>query len=192
MTTDDELTDLLRAWKAGRREVEERLVPLVYRELREVAAAHLRGERADHTLQPTDLVHETYLRLLGLERLEWKDRDHFYAMASRTMRRILIDHARRHDAEKRGFGWVRLPFETIAATLPVEEADLRAVDEALNDLAAFDPLKASIVEQRIFGGLSMAEIATISGFSERTVARHWRIAKAWLSRYLRQGEDHEA
>ena len=161
----------------------DELVPVLYKELRRLAHYHLRRERDGHTLQTTALVHEAYLRLCGQEQAQWHDRAHFFAVAARTMRRILVDYSRRRGAEKRDAG-LRLPFDE-ALGIPFEERfDLLALDQALNELAAFDARKCQVVEMRFFSGLQAKEIATVLHTTEATVRRDWKIAKAWLFRYL--------
>jgi RNA polymerase sigma factor (TIGR02999 family) len=183
------VTDLLQAWSRGDREAGEKVVPLVYDELRRQAARYLRRERREHTLRPTALVHEAYLRMMGQRDVVWPDRAHFFAMAAKLMRHILVDHARRHHAAKRaGSAWrVSLDEgETLAASRQ-PDLDLVALEEALDALAALDPDQARIVELRFFGGLGVEETAEVVGVSPATVKREWRTAKAWLRRRVRQG-----
>lgn len=159
---------------------------LVYDELRRLAASALRHERADHTLQPTALVHEAFLRLADEPTARWQNRGHFLAVAARAMRRILVDHARRYNAQKRGSGAVRLSLDDAghAAAVPTETLDLVVLDDALGRLAALDARQARIVELRFFGGLSVEETADIVGASARTVKRDWQMARAWLKREM--------
>jgi RNA polymerase sigma-70 factor, ECF subfamily len=159
---------------------------LVYDELRRLAASALRHERSDHTLQPTALVHEAYLRLADEPTARWENRNHFVAVASRAMRRILVDHARKHKAVKRGSGAVRLSLDDLerAAASPGDAVDLVALDDALARLTTLDPRQARIVELRFFGGLSVEETAAIVGSSARTVKRDWQVARAWLKREM--------
>jgi RNA polymerase sigma factor (TIGR02999 family) len=174
------ITELLIEWSEGRREALDQLLPLVYDELRGIASRYLRREPADHTLQPTALVHEAYVRLIDQRRVRWRNRAHFYAVAAQMMRRILVDHARTRRAEKRGAGWERVPFvedETAAAS---GDVDVVALDEALQRLATFDAQQERIVELRYFGGLTIDEVAEVIGISAATVVREWTIAKAWL------------
>jgi len=179
-----QVTDLLRLWSGGDAQAREQLVPIVYGELRRLAQYHLQRERGGHTLQSTALVHEVYLRLCGQDQPQWKNRAHFFAVAARMMRRILVDHSRRQDAEKRGGAAIRSPLEE-ALTIPVQaEVDLGSLDEALEKLEAFDARKCQVVEMRFFAGLSAKEIAGVLGSTEATVRRDWVIAKAWLYRYL--------
>jgi RNA polymerase sigma factor (TIGR02999 family) len=181
-----DVTLLLRQWGGGDPEALNELVPLVYQELRRVAAAQLRGERANHTLQPTELVHEAYARLIGQRRVQWQNRAHFFAIAARMMRRVLVDHARRRQAVKRGKDVERISL--VSAALPGErEADLIALDDALTGLAQLDPDQSQIVELRFFGGLTVEEVAEVTGTSPATVKREWATAKAWLLHEIRKG-----
>jgi RNA polymerase sigma-70 factor (ECF subfamily) len=178
-----EVTSLLQAWGQGDANAGERLFPLVYDELRRQARRYLRGERAGHTLEPTALAHEAYLRLAGRERA-WADRAHFFAVASRAMRQVLVDHARRRRAAKRDACLLSAPADVPAA--PVNLLDL---DEALTELGRLDPQQLQVVEMRFFTGLSVEETAEALGLSSRTVKREWSTAQAWLKRRLR---DHRA
>lgn len=183
-TPPENVTALLRAWGSGDHEAGERLIPLVYRELRRQAARHLRRERRDHTLPTTALVHETYLRLVG-QQAPWSDRGHFFGVASRVMRQILVDYARRHGAAKRGGGWTRVTLEGRAmAAVGERDLDLVLLDQGLEELAALDPGKARVVELRFFGGLSLEETAETLGVSASTITREWRMARAWLRRFI--------
>jgi RNA polymerase sigma factor (TIGR02999 family) len=177
------VTGLLVAWKDGNEEALNALMPLVYSELRRIAAAHLRRERPDHTLQPTALIHEAYLRMVDCHRPEWEDRVHFFGIASRLMRNILVDAARKSRAEKRG-GGVKIQLETLAAAVPEREMDLLRLDDALKDLGKFDERKCQAIEMKYFGGLSRDEIAKALGASPATVGRDLRLAEAWLRREL--------
>lgn len=179
-----EVTLLLKSWSDGDRRSVEDLVPLVYDELRRMAAAYLSGERTGHTLQPTALVHEAYFRLVNHNEMRWQDRSHFFAIAARTMRRILVDHARGHRSAKRGGPKSALSLEVVGDLGKGEEPDLVALDDALKDLQEMDPDKAKLVELRFFGGLSIDETAQIVGCSRATVIRQWRMAKAWLHSQL--------
>ena len=180
------VTASLRAWSAGDPDARERLVPLLYDELRRLAARHLEGERAGHTLQATALVHEVYLRLERVEPVHWDGRAQFFGLASRLMRRILVDHARRRTAHKRGGGGSRVATAAVEAQAPGHDGleRLVALDEALGELAALDPMKARVVELRFFGGLTAEETAEVLGCSRNTVVRHWRLAKALLRESL--------
>lgn len=182
------VTRLLMEWRNGDLGALDRLMPLVYDELRRVARQWLRHERAGHTLQPTALVHEAYLKLVDLRRIQWQDRAHFLAVAAQLIRRILVDHARRHAAAKRG-GGVR----AVTLEAPLEPAALQrelsvvALDDTLSRLAALDARQARLVELRFFGGLNVAETAEVLGVSSATVKREWQTAKAWLYRELKSG-----
>jgi len=178
-----EVTRLLRAWSGGDGEAFDRLWPLVYTDLRRRAAAMLRSERRDHTLQATALVHEAYLRLVDQRRVSWQDRQHFFAIAARMMRRILVDHARAHASAKRGGGRTPVSLDEAAGVVPVDR-DLLGIDAVLEELEGFDPDKARIVELRFFAGLNHREIAELLGCSTKTIQRHWVVAKAWLYRAL--------
>ncbi len=180
-----ELTHLLEEWKGGDPQALERLLPQVYDELRRLASRHLRRERRGHTLETHDLIHEVFLRLDGARQIDWRDRAHFFAMAARLMRRILVEHARSRSTDKRGGGVETVVFgkETLERTpdlSPERSAELLALDEALHDLAAAEPELVRIVELRFFGGLTHAELAEALGQSTTTVRRRWRLAKAWL------------
>jgi RNA polymerase sigma factor (TIGR02999 family) len=179
-----EVTQLLHNWRAGDKDAPERLMPLVYDELRRQARDYLRRERADHTLQPTALVHEAYLRLIGDKGVSWQNRAHFHAIAARLMRRILVDHARAHNSSKRG-GQARKFSLDEARALPCEStADLLALDGVLEDLARSYPRKSEVVELKFFGGLETKEISEVLQVSEKTVLRDWNFAKLWLCRAL--------
>ncbi len=183
-----ELTLLLNAADAGDRQAAAQLLPLVYGELRRLAAARLAAEPSGHTLQPTALVHEAYVRLVespGGEK--WDHRGHFFAAAAEAMRRILIDNARRKAAVRHGGGMERRVLESDAAASPEPREDLLALDEALDRLAEEDPLKANLVKLRYFAGLSLAEAADVLEISERTAGRHWAYARAWLRRAVEGG-----
>lgn len=175
-----DVTQLLLAWSNGDQDSAEKLVPLVYDELRQLAARYLARERPEHTLQPTALVHEAYLRLVDLRHVQWQDRTHFFAIAAQAMRRLLVDHARKHRSAKRGGVDRRLSLDEVGEVATARAPDLVALDDALTNLAEIDPTKASIVELRFFGGLSNQETAEVVGCSRSTVVRHWRMAKAWL------------
>jgi len=182
-TTD--LTSRLRAWADGDPRAGDELIDIVYAELRRRAARRLRRERHDHTLDPTGLVHELYLRLNDQRRVTWQDRGHFFSVASQLMRRILVDHARRRLSAKRGGAWYKLPFEehSVSSATPV---DVTALDAALDALAKRDPRQARVVELRYFGGLSIEETAEAVNLSAATVKREWSMARAWLYRRLRE------
>ena len=182
-----DVTGLLEAWSHGDASALERLIPIVYDDLRRVAGRRLRVEREDHTLSATALVHETYLRLMGQQPSRLENRSHFFAVASEQMRRILVDHARRRGARKRGGGTVRLTLDAEVAAGASPDLDLVAVDDALTELFALDSRQARIVEMRFFGGLAAEEAAAVLGISRATVERDWRLARAWLYRRLKSG-----
>jgi RNA polymerase sigma factor (TIGR02999 family) len=191
MTTDPPVTELLEQVRAGDRSAFARLWPVVYEELRRLASRLLRAERPEHTLQPTALVHEAYLRLVD-ERAGWQDRAHFFAIAAQAMRRILVDYARGHLASKRGGSLRRVSLDDpLAASTPagVGLDDVIEVDEALGELAALDAFEAQVVELRYFGGLTVEETAAALGVSPATVKREWQLARAWLYRRLSGGHD---
>ena len=183
--TPGEVTRLLLAWNAGDRAALERLMPLVYAELRQLAERHFRKERPGHTLQPTAIVHEAYFRLIDQTRVTWKNRGHFLAIASQAMRRILIDHARGRGAEKRGGQAERVTLDpAIASPEPGREVDVLALDEALERLKVLDAGQAQVVELRFFGGLTIEEAADVMAISPSSAKRDFRSAKAWLYREL--------
>ena len=178
---NSDITQLLIAWGDGRREALDDLMPIVYADLRRMAAGHMRREAADHALQPTGLVHEAYVRLVDQKQVKWRNRAHFFGVAAGLMRRILVDHARKRRAGKRGGGWERVTLAgNEAATDGPKEIDVLALDEALERLAQFDSQQERIVELRYFGGLTIDETAEVVGISAATVVREWTIAKAWL------------
>ena len=179
-----EVTALLLAWGAGDREALQKLIPLVYGDLRRRAAGYLRKERAGHTLQPTALVNEAYLKLVDQTRVKWENRAHFLAVASRAMREVLVDYARRHRADRRGSGETRVALhDGSAVTLP-RSLDLLALDVALDRLSALDERQGKLVELRVFGGLTIEEAAEALGISPATVSREWKHAEAWLAREM--------
>ena len=181
------VTRLLREWSDGDQEALDRLIPLVYDELRRLARQYLRHERPGHTLQPTALVHEAYLKLVDQRRTRWQNRAHFFAVAAQLIRRILVDHARSHAAAKRGGGVSTLALETGPGLALEGELNVAALDDALSHLATLDARQARLVELRFFGGLNVAETAEVLGVSSATVKREWQTAKAWLYRELRTG-----
>ena len=178
------ITRLLNAWQQGDAAARDRLFVLVYEELRRRAGQQIRRERQGHTLRPTALVHEAYLRLIGQDRIKWQNRAQFFAIASEMMRRVLVDHARERKAAKRGGPAVRVALEEDVAAIEAREVDLIALDGALDDLAALDPRQSRVVELRFFGGLGNAEIADVLEVSRATVDRDWRFARTWLYRRL--------
>ena len=178
----DDVTSVLKEWTAGEDRALEKLVPLVYRELRSLAASQLQGERPAHTLQPTALVNEVFLRLLDGRKVAWQNRAHFFALAARMMRRILVDHARARLAEKRGGGAVPLLLEASFDPAPMSDRALLALDDALAALKRMDSRQCRIVELRYFAGLTLEETAELLGVSVATVKREWTMARAWLRR----------
>ena len=180
-----QITQLLKKWSEGNQEVLDKLMPLVYEELRRQASRYLRRERANHTLQTTALIHEAYLKLIDQNQVEWQNRTHFFAIAAQAMRRILVDYARERNRDKRGGAAENLPLEEAAFVVSQEKAvDLVALDEALTRLAKFDERQARVVELRYFSGLSIDETAEILGISNVTVRRDWNMAKAWLHQQI--------
>lgn len=177
-------THLLVRFSQGDSDAASELLPRVYDELRNIAAAHLRRERADHTLQPTALVNELYMRLAAGAPVDWQSRAHFLAVAAKAMRHILVNHTNARNAEKRGGGRSFVALEIEPSDSKAREFDLLALDDVLNKLAGLDPRKAQIVEQRFFGGMTVEEIAQVQKVSVSTVEADWRFAKAWLSTQL--------
>jgi RNA polymerase sigma factor (TIGR02999 family) len=184
MPSPQNVTEMLRDWRNGDQEALGKLIPVVYDELRHQAARYLRRERPGHTLQTTALIHEAYLRLINQQNIEWQNRAHFYAIAARLMRQILVDHARKRQATKRGGSDIKIPLAEAVVISPGVNADLVALDEALTRLAALDPQQSRIVELRYFSGLSVEETAEVLGVSSRTVKRDWNVAKAWLRQQI--------
>lgn len=184
MSAAANVTDLLLAWSGGDRGALAALVPLVYEDLRELARRFLQKEREGHTLEPTALVHEAYARLIDQDRVQWHGRTHFFAVAAQTMRRVLVDHARKRQAEKRGGPALRVTLDESVRADVRRDVDLIALDAALSSLAALDATHARIVELRYFGGLNIDEVAEELGLSPATVKRHWTLARAWLRREM--------
>jgi RNA polymerase sigma-70 factor (ECF subfamily) len=182
------VTDLLMNWSKGDLEAREALMPLVYDELRRLAASYLRRERPDHTLQPTALVNEAYIRLVEEKNVNWHSRSHFFGVSAKLMRRILVDHARGHLAEKRGSGVPKVGLTEAIAMSKEQPADLLALDESLTRLAELDPQQGRIVELRVFAGLTVEETAQLLSISPATVKRDWAVAKAWLLRDVHKAE----
>ncbi len=178
-SSPETVTRLLVEWRNGDEAALERLLPLVYDELHDMAGRYMASERRDHTLQATALVHEAYLRLVRLEHINWQDRAHFFAVAARMMRRVLVDHARRRQAGHRR-GGLRLTLDAAAALSREQEVRLLALEDALQQLEATDPRKCQIVEFKFFGGLTNEESAEVLRVSQTTVEREWRLARAWL------------
>ena len=176
-----DVSSLLRAWSGGDQQAIQALTPIVYAELHRLARHYMRGERSDHSLQATALVNEAYMRLADYTRMQWRDRAHFFAVSAQVMRRILVDHARRHNVKRgRGVQHVSLDEVAVVAASSDAQTDLVALDAALIALADIDPRKAQIVEMRFFGGLTVEEIGEVLSVSTGTIKRDWRAAKAWL------------
>jgi RNA polymerase sigma factor (TIGR02999 family) len=182
------ITHLLDRWNQGDATAREELIPLLYQDLRRLARRTLGRQRADHTLQSTALVHEAYLRLAGRDRARWQNREHFFAVAAQAMRHILVDHARRRQAEKRGGGQITLLLDEEIAS-PQQQLDITALDDALTALGALDPAQSQVVELRFFGGLSIDEIAKVMRISPATVKREWTTARSWLYAELQRRTD---
>jgi RNA polymerase sigma-70 factor (ECF subfamily) len=180
------ISQLLQQWAGGDLQAREDLVPLVYRELRKRAAAYLRRERRDHILQPTALVNEAYLRLMGQQRVAWINRAQFFGVAAQAMRRILVDHAREREAAKRPAG-IRVTLDEGMRIVPPVDCELLMLDSVLQELAVIDQRQAQIVEMKYFGGLSEEEVAAVLSLSRATITREWQSARAWLYRRLTLG-----
>jgi RNA polymerase sigma factor (TIGR02999 family) len=187
-----DVTNLLRAWGQGDENALQQLMPLVYDQLHAAARRHMAGERAGHTLQTTALIHETYLRLVDIRRVEWQDRAHFLAVCAQLMRRILIDFARSRGYQKRGGGAHQVNFDETLVVTSQPDFDLVALDDGLKRLAKMDERKAKVVELRFFGGLDVKETAEVMKVSSDTVMRDWKFAKVWLLRELRGDTNHGA
>lgn len=183
----NELTQLLQDWRDGDRKALDALLPFVYKELRRLAHLQLRQERPDHTLQSAALVHEAYLRLLGVNPPQWESRTHFFAIAAQLMRQILVDYARRHRAAKRGGSVCKLSLEDAMVTPRRSDVDVVALDDALQALAKIDTRQSRIVELRFFGGLSLEEISEAMQIAPATVQRDWTTARVWLHREISRG-----
>lgn len=181
------VTQILRDWGEGDQQALDKLMPLVYRELRRLAQHYLRGERSDHTLEPTALVHEAYLRLVDQRGVTWQNRAHFFGVAAQLIRRILVDYARRHRAAKRGGCVPKITLEQAVIGSEERAEDVVALDEALSRLATLDPRQGRIVELRYFSGLTLEQTAEVLGISPATVKREWSVARAWLYRQIRGG-----
>jgi len=182
-----DVTMLLQQWKGGDHQALDRLMPIVYKELRRLAARCLQAERPGHTLPATALVHEAYLRLMDAD-IGWQDRAHFYAVAARVVRRILVEYARAHCRQKRGGGEIAVPLDEAVVVGPEASSTVLELDEALQRLAAIDERKSDIIQMLFFGGLTYDEAATALGISPATVHRELKLAKAWLSRELAQSQ----
>ena len=187
-----DVTLLLKQLSAGDHDAVDQLVPVLYNELRRLAAYYLRQERSNHTLQATALVHEAYLRLVDQRAVEWKNRSHFFGVAAQVMRRILLDYARSHQAVKRGGPSPKISLDDAMVYCEEQTGQLVALDELLTRLSSMDPQQGRIVELRFFGGMSVEETAELLGISPRTVKRDWAMAKSWLSRELRKASREEA
>ena len=183
-TPSAEATQLLIDWSNGNRDAAAGLMPLVYDELRRLARSYLQRERPDHTLQATGLVHEAYLRLVDQTSTSWQNRAHFFGVAAQLMRRILVDHARRHATAKRGGAHTQVEFNEALGHSVSRSVDVIALDDALQDLVKLNPQHSQIVELRFFGGLTIEEVAEVLGVSPRTVQRDWRMARAWLRQQI--------
>ena len=181
----EQMTQILEQIKGGDQKAADKLLPLVYDEFRALARHYLNQERPNHTLQPTALVNEAYMKLVDQTRVDWQGRSHFFAVAAQAMRRILVDHARSRQRDKRGGGRARVALDEAVALAPEKDEDVLALDEALEKLAKLDERQAKVVELRFFGGLSVDEVAEALGVSKRTVEGDWTFARAWLSRELR-------
>lgn len=177
---DANITALLRSATDGGPEATDALMRAIYDDLRRIAGSHMRNERANHTLQPTALVNEAYVKLVGQHSADWKDRAHFFAVASLVIRRLLVDHARERNALRRGGDRSRIPLDMVSASAGGEGVDLLALDDALRMLGEIDPRQAKIVELRFFGGLTIDEVAEVLSIGKRTVDREWQCARAWL------------
>ena len=184
MASPEEVTELLLAWSNGEEEALNRLIPIVYDELRRIASRHMDREDSHHILQTTALVNETYMRLVDLKRMRWESRAHFFALASRLMRRILVDFARSREYLKRGAGIRSVRLDDAPEVGLKRDPDLVALNDALETLSKMDPRKEQVVEMRFFGGLSIEESALVLKVSPETVRRDWRLAKVWLLREL--------
>ena len=193
MTTpfSNEVTQLLLDWSSGDKAALDKLIPVVYKELRQLARNYMRKERAGHTLQTSALVNEAYLRLIDYKQMRWQNRAHFFAVAAQAMRRILVDHARAQQAAKRGAGGQKVSLDEAALISEVRAEELLALDEALGKLEQLDERRCRIVEMRYIAGLSTEEVAEVMGISTRTVEREWRSAKAWLYRAISEGKRDE-
>jgi RNA polymerase sigma factor (TIGR02999 family) len=187
-----DITGLLAAWSAGDQQAFDRLVPIVYDELRRIAGRYMEHESAGHPLQATALVHEAYIRLIDASRVQWQNRAHFYAVSANLMRRILVDYARSHKYAKRGGNAPHVSLEGDVLVSPERAPDLIALDEALDALAALDARKSRVVELRFFGGLSVEETAEVLQISPRTVLSDWSFSKSWLLRELTTSEAYDS
>jgi RNA polymerase sigma-70 factor (ECF subfamily) len=185
------ITELLRKWSGGDESALDQLMPLVHRELHDIARRHMAHERGDHTLQATALIHETYLRLVDGAGVSWQDRAHFLAVCARVMRRILVDHARARAAQKRGRGDAKVPFDESLVVTDEPRQDFVLLDDALEALAKFDTRKSRVVELRFFGGMTVDETAAVLSISGDTVMRDWQFARVWLHREMRAAQSRQ-
>lgn len=188
-TPSQPVTELLSRWSRGDDAAREALIPLVYEELRRIARRSLSSQSADHTLQPTALVHEAYLRLARNQPVEWQNRAHFFALSARMMRQILVDHARKHAAAKRGSNAITVQVDDLPGSSTAPNLDMIALDDAMERLAKLDPRQCRIVELRFFGGLSIEETAEVEKISPATTKREWATARLWLYRAMNAGAD---
>lgn len=179
-----DLSSRLQEWRSGDVAVLDDVSPVIYSELRKISARYLKRERANHTLQPTELAHEAFIKLIDVSDIDWQGRVHFFAVASRIVRQILVDHARAKSSEKRGGGAERVELTEALCFCHGPDADLLELDEALRELAKFDEQQSRLIELRFFGGLTIEETASVLGISPATVKREWAVARAWLSRRL--------
>ena len=184
-----EVTALLQLWSGGRKDALDRLLPQIYAELQRLASSYLRRERPDHTLQATALVHEAFIKLIDQRAVRWQNRAHFFGIAAQAMRRILVDHARAHDAGKRGDGARRISLDDALVLTDMPNVDLLALDEVLSRLAVLDPQQSRVVELRFFGGLTIDETAEVLHISPATVGREWTLARAWLYAELQRSTE---
>lgn len=184
MTENSEISFRIKRWQAGDGGAINDLTPVIYDELRRIAAQYLRKERPHHTLQPTDLAHEAFLKLIDVGGIDWQGRAHFFAVSAQVIRHILVDHARARAADKRGGGAERIELTEALCICNEPDIDLLVLNEALEELASFDPQQSEIIELRFFGGLTIEETAAVIGISPATVKREWALAKAWLSQKI--------
>lgn len=187
MGSKDDITQLLNKWSAGDNQARDVVAPLIYDELKKIARGVFRNENARHTLQPTALVHEAYEKLVDVD-LEWQNRSHFFALAARMMRRLLVNHAKNRTAQKRGGGALRMTLQDDMHAEPDAEEDVLALDEALTQLAAMDERKANVIELHFFGGLTQPQIGEVLDVSESTVRREYKLARIWLRKLLNDGK----
>lgn len=187
METSDQknISLILKDWSSGNREAVDALMPVIYDELKKIAAQYLRKERINHTLQPTELAHEAYLKLIDISNVNWQDRAHFFAVSAQVIRHILVDHARARATDKRGGAAEKIVLDEAISFSKEDDTDVLALDEALKSLAEFDEQQSKIVELRFFGGLTIEETAAVMRLSPATIKREWTLAKAWLFKRLK-------